>query len=251
MAPLNEQQIAEGLDKKRILVVGGTAGIGKAVAEGAIKRGAQVTIIGRRQPSGLLLQKNSATFIQKDLQLMKNASELASQELDLTCFDIVLFTNGITTTPVRKQTSEGVELDLAVSYLSRLAIAQHFKGVLGNGRADKTRKPRVFVMGFPGKKNSADLDDFNSDRNYSAMAAHLTTVVANEALVTYLNTQYPELNAYGLNPGLIKTEIRNNFLGAGSWLSMIVETLIGFFLPVSRKLCGNCCFAIVDLTRIR
>lgn len=55
----------------------------------------------------------------------------------------------------------------------------------------------------------------------------MNTVIGNEALVFHLADKNPDLNVYGLNPGLIKTEIRDNLLGKGSWLSSIIETLIG------------------------
>lgn len=52
---------------------------------------------------------------------MKSAVALAN-ELSKESFDLVIFSNGIITTKERKQSSEGVELDLAVSYLSRFAF---------------------------------------------------------------------------------------------------------------------------------
>lgn len=36
-----------------------------------------------------------------------------------------------------------------------------------------------------------------------------------------------DLGFFGLNPGQVKTNIRDNLLGAGSWKSYIVEGIIG------------------------
>jgi len=101
-------------------------------------------------------------------------------------------------------------------------------------------------MAFPGKNQTAVLDDFNSEHNYSAITAHMNTVVANEALVTYLNEGLKgTANAYGLNPGAIKTEIRDNFLGKGSWLSWVVESLIGLFTKSAESYAENTLLSVL------
>lgn len=216
--------IDSGLSKKNILIVGGTAGIGKALAISCIKRNANVTIVGRREPDATL---SKATFIKKDLSLMKNSYSLGD-DIDLKRIDIVVFSNGIIAAPKRQETEEKLELDLAVSYLSRLAFSKRFvPGEFGSERSDKAHKPRIFVIGYPGVANVATLDDFNSEKDYKTFPAHMNTVVGNEALVTYLGQQLPDVNVYGLNPGLIRTEIRDNYLTKGSWLSGFVEGLIG------------------------
>ena len=40
--------------------------------------------------------------------------------------------------------------------------------------------------------------------------------------------RYPNLNIFGLNPGLIKTNIRNNYLGEDSFFSTVIEFIIGW-----------------------
>ena len=50
-------------------------------------------------------------------------------------------------------------------------------------------------------------------------------VLGNEALVQFIGKNMPGVNVYGLNPGLIHTEIRDNYLGHGI-VSSIVEGLI-------------------------
>ena len=148
---------------------------------------------------------------------MKNAKSLG-QELSNTKIDILVFTNGIMASKTRHETPEGIELDLAVSYLSRVEIVNSLT-IASNAR--------VFVMGFPGQKMEANLEDFNSEKNYAAWPAHMQTVIGNEALVEFCSNRH-SVNAYGLNPGLIRTEIRQNFLGKGLF-SKIVESLIGVF----------------------
>ena len=82
-------------------------------------------------------------------------------------------------------------------------------------------------MGYPGKSVDATLDDFNWEKSYKAIPAHMNTVVANETLVSYVTEKSSgKYNVYGLNPGLIYTEIRDNYLGKGTYLSYFVESLV-------------------------
>ena len=74
-------------------------------------------------------------------------------------------------------------------------------------------KPRVFIMGYPGTGQAGTLDDLNAEKSYRAMPVHMNTVAGNEMLVLDAPTRYPNATFFGLNPGLIKTNIRDNFLG--------------------------------------
>jgi len=226
LAQLSATDLTAALHNRHLLIIGGTAGIGKALAVACLKRGAAVTIVGRRAPGPEL---SAAKYISKDLALMKNAAALAD-EVDVGAIDTIVFTNGILAAGTREETSEGLELDLAVSYLSRFVFARR---IIERGiplRSVGGSKPRIFVMGFPGFKNEATIDDFNSERKYSAWPAHMNTVVGNEAFVSYLNTAFKgAVNVYGLNPGLIKSEIREKYFGKGSWMGSVAETLIGWF----------------------
>lgn len=61
---------------KRALLVGGTSGIGSAVAEQLLERGVDVTVIGRRVPTHL----NGVTFVQQaDLSLTGVAKQTAEK----------------------------------------------------------------------------------------------------------------------------------------------------------------------------
>jgi hypothetical protein len=111
---------------------------------------------------------------------------------------LILILDGIMASKTRHETPEGIELDLAVSYLSRVEIVNSLT---------MASNARVFVMGFPGQKMEANLEDFNSEKNYAAWPAHMQTVIGNEALVEFCSNRH-SVNAYGLNPGLIRTEIR-------------------------------------------
>lgn len=210
---------------RRVAVIGGTDGLGRALARTMASRGAKVIVVGRTfRDEGVA----GLEFVRADLSSMKEATRVGrelSAELDL-----VALTTGILAAPEREVTAEGLERDMAISYLSRLAILRALVPRMSADRAAGAPRPRVFVMGFPGTGQAGEaLKDLNAERGYDAMKVHMNTVAGNEALVLDEARRHPSTGFFGLNPGLIKTNIRANYLGEGSLKHRLTETLIGLF----------------------
>lgn len=212
---------------RRVAVVGGTGGIGRALARELAAHGANVVVVGQTFRDADVA---NIEFIRADLSLMSEARRVAAL-LPAETLDLVVFTTGIFAAPKRQQTAEGLERDMAVSYLSRLAILDGIAPRLGTGLPAGHRKPRVFVMGYPGTGQAGTLGDLNAERAYSAMGVHMNTVAGNEMLVLDGARRFPNVNVYGLNPGLIKTDIRSNFLGGNKFQFAVLEGLIGLLTP--------------------
>jgi NAD(P)-dependent dehydrogenase (short-subunit alcohol dehydrogenase family) len=214
------------LSSKRLAVIGGTNGLGRAIAAQALTRGAEVTVVGRTfrdDPAARL------TFVAADLSSMSEAVRVG-RELPAESFDVVLFTTGIIAAKTREETPEHIERDVAISYLSRLAVLQGLSPRLGSARADGAPRPRVFVMGSPGVGEIGNPGDLNSEKDYRSMVAHGNTIAGNEILVLGAKDMLPGSAYFGLAPGLIKTGIRSNLLGDGSITHKLVETAVGFFM---------------------
>ena len=75
------------------------------------------------------------------------------------------------------------------------------------------------------------LEDLNAETSYAAMRVNMNTVAGNEMLVLDGARRHGNATFFGLNPGLIRTNIRDNFLGPGSLKSRVAESLIGLFTP--------------------
>jgi NAD(P)-dependent dehydrogenase (short-subunit alcohol dehydrogenase family) len=155
------------------------------------------------------------------------------RELD-TSLDAVVFTVGIIAAKAREVTAEGIERDMAISYLSRFAVMRELTPRLASRLPGKPA-PRVFLMGMPGTGNRGDPSDLNAEKSYESMVVHVNTVAANEALVLDGKKRHPHALFFGLNPGLVKTNIRANLMGPGSFKHRFAETLIGLLTPTPEQ----------------
>lgn len=214
---------------KRVVIIGGTGGIGRALSRELAARGAHVTVVGRTFRDG---GQAGIDFLQADLSLMREASRIAAL-LPAETLDLLVFTTGIFAAPQREETAEGIERDLAISYLSRRTILEGVAPRLGVTQATPGAKPRVFVMGYPGTGAAGIAEDLNAEHSYKAMPVHMNTVAGNEMLVLDAARRYRDARFFGLNPGLIKTNIRDNFFGKNSFKSRLAESLIGLFTPTA------------------
>lgn len=226
---LSTEELQSFYTSSKLLCVGCTSGLGEGIARHACLKGAKVVVVGRREPSAMMVACPKVEFIKADLSKMQTAQRVARQ-VKSTSFDTVLFTVGIFTGPEKKISEEGIEMDTAVSFLSRFVMSQE---LIGAGLASSpSRKPRIFVMGFCGNPSTPQLDDFNWDNKpFAWYQAHQHTVVGNDALVMGLAKRHAEVNVYGLNPGIMKTGIMSTTLGEGSFLWHLQQLVIEAIAP--------------------
>ena len=223
--PVDAQTLA--LQGKTAIVVGGTGGLGRAIARVLAARGARVVVVGQTfRDTGT----PGIEFVQADLSLMAEAGRIA-KALPAESADWLIFTTGIFAAPQRKATAEGIEQDLAVSYLNRLVMLREMAPRLGKARLASAGKPRVFLWGYPGTGQIGNPFDLNAERAYKPFAQHMNTVAGNEILVLDAARRYPYLNVYGVNPGLVKTNIRSNFMGHRKFVFRLLEGIIGLLTP--------------------
>ena len=214
---------ANELRGRTIAVVGGTGGVGRAIVNEAVSKGAEAWVVGRTfrdRPDP------KVHFVQADLASLRRARAVVA-EFPVPSLDVVVMTQGIFAGRQRKVNEDGIELDMAVSHLSRSVMVHEIAPTVGSGRADGSPAPRIFVMGFPGGTRAATLDNFNAERPYVWEQAHSNTVVGNEALVLESAERYPHVRFYGLNPGIMKSNIMGGLLGEGSPFHVAQQTVIG------------------------
>jgi NAD(P)-dependent dehydrogenase (short-subunit alcohol dehydrogenase family) len=206
---------------RRAAIIGGTGGIGRAFARALAARGAEVTVVGRTfRDQGT----KGISFVQADLSLMTQARRIGAT-LPAEDLDLVIFTTGVMAGPKREVTPEGIEQDTAISYLSRLVFLRGLARRLGGSTS--IRRPRVFIMGFPGSGQRAAVEDLNSEARYARMRAHSNPLAGNEALVLDAADRYPQFDTFGPNPGFARTDVRGNLFGGRNWLYHLLEGVSG------------------------
>lgn len=223
--PLSE---LSGINSLHVLAIGGTGGLGRALSAELAKHGAKVTVVGRTfRDAGI----ENIEFVKADLGSIAESKKFASS-VDVSKTDLVLFTTGIFSSIKREETSEGLEKDLATSFLNRKVILD----TIGDKLTHKSElgEPRVFLMGYPGNGELGTPDDLNQENNYKFNVAHMNTVAGNECLVVDAANKHSNFKVFGMNPGLVKTNIRDNLLGTGI-LSKAIEGIVGWWNPTPEE----------------
>ena len=216
------------LKGKNVLVVGGTGGVGRALAKAAAAAGGDVVVAGRSyRDAGV----PNISFVSTDASSMKSSSKLGASIEPIP--DIVIFTTGTCTGAKRVETSEGIEEDMAISALSRIATLNTLLPRLKPGA-------RVFIWGMPGnghseKGSETNLSDLNAV-HYKWVsgfnAQHLNTVAVNEALVLHLAAQPDykgKVSFFGCNPGLIAHSALRDKVHGGGFFGSLIEGAMSFF----------------------
>jgi len=232
---LSESALKDRLNGRNVFIIGGTKGIGANLGVTLAKRGANVVISGRADSNNVLdtLKKEAPQgnhgFIKGDCGLVKGASDVAKEYMSThDRLDILICTLGIFSTPQRNETADGLEEDFAVSYFSRYVVLREMKEYLEKSAAKRGEAARVYIWGFPG--SSAPIkspDDPQFKQSYKQMDAHMNTVTFNEGLVYSFAKEAPQIAVFGVNPGLIQTDIRRNLVGYG-FFGNLIESFIGF-----------------------
>lgn len=232
-----EEGLKAQISGKTFLVVSGTKGIGAALVDSLAKRDGRVVTTGREWPKDKP-QPDNVEFIKADLSSVRGCLDFARLGLQGRTFDTVVFTIGIISKPNLTRTVDGLEEDLAVSYLTRFILVNE----LIRSNALVGRK-RIYIFGFPGQDQvPTDVNDMNFERTeYKQWPAHMNTVVFNEALVYELAKRHPDLHVFGLNPGILPTGIRDNMHGGPStYTGKAVETLISWVMPKPEQYVERC-----------
>mmetsp|Transcript_53107 Transcript_53107/g.99508 ORF Transcript_53107/g.99508 Transcript_53107/m.99508 type:complete len:294 (-) Transcript_53107:27-908(-) len=136
LSALRELNKAVDMTRKQVLLVGGTAGIGRAMALRLAKAKADVVVAGRSVSRGEELTQEMQSlagpgpkfrFMACDASLLRNTRQLADKfEKDHARLDYLVMTHCIATIQGRTETSEGLDVKLALHYYSRMALIQHF-----------------------------------------------------------------------------------------------------------------------------
>ena len=201
---MSDAQIRYVVGGETCVVVGGTAGIGFGIANRLASHGADVIVMGRRS----LPDKNSPLkHIACDLSSFEQQIAAADKIADPQSLHLLIFTVGMWGEKQRQDNGDGVELQLAVSYLARRVMLDRLL------ERNLNPKCRVFIVNKCGADASKiEVSDFNGERDYDWKQQRLHAMVANDALILGMRKHYPNsLRIWGLNPGVVpSTDLRTS-----------------------------------------
>ncbi len=183
----------------RVVITGGTSGIGYGTACLAAARGWEVTVIGRDRARGdRVASELGVKFIQTDLSNLSDTLRLAD-EIDGPVDALVLCAGVVSFGTKMSVTEEGYETTFATNYLSKFALTQTLL------QQNKIGRDRCIVMtGGNGNHRNSPTDWTG---RHSGMQAALKAALAVDLYASELAKRNPELRVHTCYPGMVRTNL--------------------------------------------
>ncbi|HMC37445.1 MAG TPA: SDR family oxidoreductase [Actinomycetota bacterium] len=219
---------------KRVLITGGTNGIGLAAAEELSKLGAELVIVARNQArAGEAVRRieratgpdASVDVLDADLSSQASVRRLAANVLDrYPRLDVLVNNAGAMYSP-RQITEDGVELTWAVNHLAPFLLTN-----LLLDRLVQSAPARIVTTSSDAHHGSRiPFDDLDAERSYRAFRRYGQTKLANILFTSELarRVEGSGVTANCFHPGLVATRFNHN---NGPLMSMAML----FLRPFSR-----------------
>lgn len=202
---------ADRMVGRTVLVTGGTGGIGRATAEGLVRQGARVGVVGRDLARTARVAAEIAT-VRPDAQVDAFAADLSSQAdvralaavvLDRYPQLHVLVNNVGGSWATRHVTADGLEHTFAVNHLAPFLLTTL---LLERLRASSPARV-VTVSSGAQAMGRIDFEDLMGERRYSGQRAYNQSKLAN-VLFTYELARRLDgtgVTATVLHPGVVRT----------------------------------------------
>ncbi|AHF85435.1 short-chain dehydrogenase [Rhizobium leguminosarum bv. trifolii WSM1689] len=224
----------------RAVVVTGTGGLGYEDALALTRAGARVVIAGRNAQKGAeavaairhAVPGAQVRFGQVDLADLASIASFAArlaQEQDR--LDLLINNAGVMRPPVRRETSDGFELQFGTNYLGHFALTAHLLSLLKRGH-----RPRVVTLGSVAARGAAiDFDDLQAERSYKPMRVYGQSKLAC-IMFAFEMSRRSKAAGWGVeslaaHPGITRTDLIVNGSGRSSLPGMLRRFLPFLFQP--------------------
>jgi NAD(P)-dependent dehydrogenase (short-subunit alcohol dehydrogenase family) len=215
------------MKNKKAIVIGGTSGIGQALAKRLVKQNFEVTVVGRnRQVGERMTEDFGVSFASVDVSSLQQLKEFALEWREQhDQLDLLVHSADVLRTK-RENSVDGFELTFATNYLSRFFLNTLLLDKLKASSASTIL--HIAAAGFPGK---LDLDRVPPPATMSSFGGHNIGQRANDVYGLELARRVKQDNIRVLvfNPGMVDTGIRQRMEGVNIFARAFVgvmETLV-------------------------
>ncbi len=190
--------------KGKILITGGTSGLGLGLARLFLQKGYEVVATGRNKVA-LADYHDRFTFVMADFSNLGQTSSALKQLCETRRFDIVINNAGILSPPQFTPTIDGLEYTFQVNFLSQLLVNEI---VLKNSLPGRPLKIAGIVSPVY-RIAEKDLGIPVSDEGYRPLKAYSNSKLYLALMCSYLPVKYPstDLTCIGFNPGVFRSNI--------------------------------------------
>ncbi|TFK39195.1 hypothetical protein BDQ12DRAFT_629747 [Crucibulum laeve] len=221
--------------------VGGTSGICQATAEAFARYTngkAHIFIVGRNRPAA---QKIIASFpkpqgpnsqfqhefIGCDLRMMKNVRTLTKTLLErVSTINFLVFRQNVPTLGPKQESSEGIDIRLALQYYSRWVLINDLLPGLRKAR-ELGQDAKVMSILAAGQYSKLDIDDLGLKKNFTPWKALMQTCAYNELMVAEYAKREPDIAFTHIYPGFVKTP---GIYKTGHWIFWVIYPILFPFL---------------------
>jgi len=225
----------------RLAVVTGTGGLGAEVARALAASGARVVLAGRSREKGaasVAAIKQShpnaqIEFGQVDLGDLASVQAFAQGMVAQGApIDMLINNAGIMTPPKRLETSDGFEVQFGTNHLGHFALTAALLPLLRTAKAARV----VSLSSVAARGGKLNFADINWMKTYNPMQAYGQSKLA--CLMFGLELQRRSVaGGWGVSsitahPGVARTELINNGMGAASFGGVVRKYLPFLFQPV-------------------
>ncbi|QKD61961.2 uncharacterized protein FOBCDRAFT_254180 [Fusarium oxysporum Fo47] len=211
------------------LVVGGTSGIGYAIAKRLATSSnyqfSSITILGRTKPQVMPAEKVS--FRSVDATSMHALKEFAQEfrsNSQNTPLDLLVMTQGIMSFAGRTETPEGIDRKMALHYYGRQLLIRELSPILSHNA-----KVLLVLDGLNGSPEKLNWDDLDLKETFSLAHAANHCICMNDTMIQYhalQNQGSKQFFAHGY-PGVVNTATPKNSAWYFRAVSKIASRLVG------------------------
>lgn len=226
-----------------LALVTGTGGIGYETGLALARAGAEVIFAGRNPAKGHAAADRvragvpdvTVSFEEVDLASLASVAAFGRRMRSTRKrLDILVNNAGVMAPPVRRETKDGLELQLGTNHLGHFALTAHLLPLLRRGR-----RTRVVSLGsVAARSGRIDFDDLNAERSYRPMQVYSQSKLACLLFAFELQrrswTEGWGIASLAAHPGVSRTDLIPNSAGRWSFSRMIRTAMPVLFQPTAQ-----------------